>query len=90
MTTPFANDSKTPSEYAWDDTSIAARYSQSGTTTWGKYTDIGGGRGTGKDQTKAYSAHGNAINNEGGWDTDGNWPNKRNGSENIECLLRNV
>jgi hypothetical protein len=85
-TAPFANDSKTPSEYAWDGSSIGERYSQFGTTTWGKYTEIGGGRGTGKNQTKAYSAHGNAINNEGGWDTEETWPNTRGGTENVTCF----
>jgi hypothetical protein len=36
MTEPFT-DGKTPKEYAWDNKSIDARYSQTGTTPWGKY-----------------------------------------------------
>jgi predicted CxxxxCH...CXXCH cytochrome family protein len=35
---PDNGDCKTPRQYAWDRTSIGARYSQTGTTTWGKYT----------------------------------------------------
>ena len=35
-TEPFG-DGKTPKEYAWDNSSIDARYSQTGTTKWGKY-----------------------------------------------------
>ena len=50
-------------------TSIDARYSQLGssaTTTWGKYTDKP--RAAQKNIKKAYSAHGNASNNQEGWD----------------------
>jgi hypothetical protein len=86
-TEPFG-DGKSPTEYAWDGTSIAARYSQSGTTTWGKYT--GAPNTAPKDVTKAYSAHGNATANEGGFSTstgvDGDIPNTRAGSENIQCF----
>jgi hypothetical protein len=82
-TQPFG-DGKTPRQYAWDGTSVASRYSQAGTTAWGKYS---GGNVTPKNtQTKAYSAHGNATNNQGGWNTSETWPNTRNGSVNIACF----
>jgi hypothetical protein len=81
--TPFV-DGKTPKWYAWDGKSIDERYSQTGTTPWGKYS---GGRFTPKNtQTKAYSAHGNAINNQGGWNLSETWPNTRNGSEIVACF----
>ena len=80
---PFG-DGKTPKQYAWDSKSIDERYSQTGTTTWGKYS---GGNITPKStQTKAYSAHGNAVNNQGGWDLSETWPNTRNGSEIVACF----
>jgi predicted CXXCH cytochrome family protein len=85
-TEPFG-DGKIPMEYAWDDTSINARYSQTDTTTWGKYDPAGNPGVTPKyNRTKALSAHGNAIANEGGWDLAESWPNNRNGSENIACF----
>jgi hypothetical protein len=81
--TPFG-DGKTPNQYAWDSKSIDERYSQTGTTAWGKYS---GGNFTSKNtQTKAYSAHGNATNNQGGWDLSETWPNKRNGSQIVACF----
>ena len=80
---PFG-DGKTPKQYAWDGRSIDERYSQTGTTAWGKYS---GGNFTPKNtRTKAYSAHGNAVNNQGGWDLNETWPNTRNGSENLICF----
>ena len=83
QTSPFG-DGKRPNQYAWDSRSIDERYSQTGTTAWGKYS---GGNFTPKNtQTKAYSAHGNAVNNQGGWDLNETWPNTRNGSENIACF----
>jgi predicted CxxxxCH...CXXCH cytochrome family protein len=81
-------DCKTPRQYAWDRNSIEARYSQTGTTTWGKYTTTA--NAAKKDIAKAYSAHGNAIGNGGGWDAatgvDGTIPNTRNGSQNVQCF----
>ena len=80
---PF-EDCRTPRQYAWDKKSIAARYSQSGSTPWGKY-------GTnGKNViTKSFSAHGNAVANQGGWNsskgTDEAIPNTRAGTANVEC-----
>ncbi|GAB4339862.1 MAG: hypothetical protein Kow0089_13060 [Desulfobulbaceae bacterium] len=76
-------DGKSPDFYAWDTpkSSIAARYSQAGTTTWGKYTSIG----TGKDQIKAFSAHGNAVANQGGGEPD-TWVSTREGTENVACF----
>ncbi len=47
-TEPFG-DCKTPRQYAWDGSSVDPRYSQSGSTTWGKYTTMG----SKKDQVKA-------------------------------------
>ncbi|MHB1349070.1 MAG: LamG-like jellyroll fold domain-containing protein [Desulfobulbaceae bacterium] len=79
---PFA-DGKTPKHYAWDGSSVAARYTQSGTTAWGKYS---GPNITPKNsRTKAFSAHGNAVANQGGWDLNETWPNTRNGSVNVAC-----
>ena len=83
---PFG-DGKTPKQYAWDSSSIDARYSQTGTTAWGKY---GGAKKAAKQITKAYSAHGNATANQGGWDpssgVDEIIPNTRNGSVNVGCF----
>ena len=87
--TPF-NDCKTPRQYAWDGQSVAARYSQTGTTSWGKYNSGTYPNANKKDTiTKAFSAHGNAKANQGGWD-DANGlnstiPNTRNGSRNVQC-----
>ncbi|MBT0652291.1 glycine-rich domain-containing protein [Geomobilimonas luticola] len=62
--TPFG-DGKTPKQYAWDDRSIDERYSQTGTTPWGKKS---GNNTTPKASvTKAFSAHGNAANNQQGF-----------------------
>ncbi len=82
-TIPFG-DGKKPKHYAWDGTSVGLRYSETGTTTWGKYS---GANVTPKNtRTKAYSAHGNAVNNEGGWNTSETWPNTRAGSANVACF----
>ena len=96
-TQPFG-DCKTPRQYAWDRQSIASRYSQTGTTTWGKYAGTPGA--SQKNQAKAFSAHGNAVNNAGGgWDTtpasesgaetgtgsDGTLTNSRGGAYNVAC-----
>ena len=84
-TTPFG-DGKTPKQYAWDGNSVDARYSQTGTTPWGKYSSTTYPNVTPKDKsTKAFSAHGNAVNNQGGWDLNETWPNARTGSENVAC-----
>ncbi|GAB4300350.1 MAG: hypothetical protein Fur0034_12970 [Desulfuromonadia bacterium] len=88
-TTPF-NDCKTPRQYAWDGQSIAARYGQTGTTTWGKYDSTTFPRANQKDRvTKALSAHGNAVANQGGYSqaggVDENIPNTRNGLQNVMC-----
>jgi hypothetical protein len=79
---PFG-DGKTPKEYAWDNTSVADRYSQPGTTIWGKYS---GAKTTPKNtQTKAYSAHGNALNNQRGWNLTETWPNT-SGTVQVLCF----
>ncbi len=84
---PLNGDCKTPRQYAWDGLSIEARYSQTGTTTWGKYTGVA--NAAKKNITKAFSAHGNAVANQGGWNTstgeDGTLQNTRNGSYNVQC-----
>ncbi len=84
---PDNGDCKTPRQYAWDRTSVAARYSQTGTTTWGKYTGVA--NAAPKNITKAFSAHGNAVANEGGWDNedglDASITNTRDGGENVQC-----
>ena len=78
-TQPFG-DGKTPKQYAWDGSSVAARYAQNGTTPWGKYD-----ASTKSAQTKAFSAHGNAVQNQGGWDTSETWPDTRGASSNVAC-----
>jgi len=79
---PFG-DGKTPKHYAWDGTTIDSRYSQPGTIPWGKYS---GNNTTPKSsQTKAYSAHGNATVNQGGWDLGETWTNTRNGTVSVAC-----
>jgi len=65
-TTPFG-DGKTPKQYAWDGTSVAARYAQTGKTTWGKYSTVT--NAAQKRIAKSLSAHGNAAANQRGWDT---------------------
>lgn len=86
-TEPFG-DCKTPIQYSWDRSSVAARYSQAGTTTWGKY--VGTTNAAQKNITKAFSAHGNATANGGGWSTqtgtDGAIPNTRNGANSVQCF----
>jgi hypothetical protein len=88
-TRPFDGDIRTPRHYAWDGQSIASRYSQSGVTSWGKYSTL---KGNGKMKVvKALSAHGNAAANQGGWSIttgyDGDIPITRGGSRarNVEC-----
>jgi len=82
---PFG-DGKTPKQYAWDGLSIAERYSQTGTTAWGKYADTSSTDITPKNtQTKAYSAHGNAAANQRGWDLNETWPNK-SGTGSVACF----
>lgn len=89
-TAPFAGDGHTPRRYAWDRQSIASRYAQKGITTWGKYSTL---NGSGKRRViKAFSAHGNAAENKGGWSTatgyDADIPVTRGGStaKNVECF----
>jgi predicted CxxxxCH...CXXCH cytochrome family protein len=85
--TPFG-DSKTPAQYSWDGFSIDTKYSSPTTTPWGKYSSAGVTPKT--TQTKAYSAHGNAVNNQGGWNLSETWPNTRGGAAgglaNIACF----
>ncbi len=85
---PTHNDCKTPRQYAWDRTSIGARYSQTGTTLWGKH--VTAPNSAQKDVLKAFSAHGNAPANEGGWSAttgeDEALPNTRAGSQPVQCF----
>ncbi|MRR52297.1 MAG: CxxxxCH/CxxCH domain-containing protein, partial [Rhodocyclaceae bacterium] len=85
--TDVFGDCKTPRQYAWDRSSVASRYKQTGTTTWGKYA--GTANAAKKNQTKAFSAHGNATANQGGWSTqsgyDGVIPNTRSGTQAVQC-----
>ncbi|OHB32812.1 MAG: hypothetical protein A2X79_04165 [Desulfuromonadaceae bacterium GWB2_53_15] len=83
-TQPFG-DGKTPKQYAWDGKSIDERYSQTGTTPWGKYSDTATTNVSPKDtQIKAFSAHGNAGVNKRGWNLTETWPNT-SGSVNVLC-----
>jgi predicted CxxxxCH...CXXCH cytochrome family protein len=85
--TDVFGDCKTPRQYAWDRTSIAERYLDPATTNWGKYSATPGAAR--KVQTKAFSAHGNAVANEGGWSAidgeDETLPNTRAGDQNVQC-----
>ena len=89
-TIPF-NDCRTPRQYAWDEQSVAARYSQTGTTPWGKYNSTTYAAANQKDKvTKSFSAHGNAVNNQGGYNAatgiDSSITNLRGGSQNVTCF----
>ena len=85
----FADDSNAPVNYAWDGESIDSRYSRKDTTSWGKYSTATTNRKQGI--IKAYSPHGNAAANQGGWQDsvgyDGDMPLTRGGSKavNVEC-----
>lgn len=86
-TTPFSagGDNFTPVKYAWDALSIDARYSQIGTTPWGKFS--GNDVNTKSLQTKAYSAHGNAVNNVTGWSTVADtFPTTGKATSNVMCF----
>jgi len=80
-------DGKKPSFYAWDTSSIDSRYSDWGTTTWGKYGWAS--NGARKVAQKAYSVHGNTASNSRGWDTvkgiDETIPNI-GGTESVACF----
>lgn len=81
-TQPFG-DGKTPSVYAWDANSIGSKYSDMTTTPWGKYS---GNNTTPKDKlAKAFSAHGNAVANKGGWDSTETWTD-RGTTANVLCF----
>ena len=87
---PFAGDPNTPLAYAWDGQSVASRYSQTGVTTWGKYSTA---RGNGKMRiTKALSAHGNAAATQGGWNPATGYDESipvvwgGAGAKNVECF----
>jgi len=89
-TRPFAGDNRTPASFAWDGLSIAARYLQQGVAPWGKYSTA---KGNGKIKVaKAYSAHGNAAANRGGWSTANGYeseiPVTRGGASagTVECF----
>lgn len=82
---PFG-DGKTPEQYSWDGYSVDERYSQAGTTPWGKYTDTTSNDINPKNtQTKAYSAHGRADLNQRGWNTSETWPNT-SGTTSVLCF----
>ncbi|MFH1026368.1 MAG: CxxxxCH/CxxCH domain-containing protein [Pseudomonadota bacterium] len=81
-TQPFG-DGKTPSTYAWDSASIGTKFGDTGTTPWGKYT--GTNISPKSTVTKAFSAHGNAAANKGGWDTKETWTD-RLATSNVLCF----
>lgn len=98
-------DGRTPSTYSWEALattkgglgttaqSIRAKYSDTTTTLWGKFT---GNFTNAKDsQTKALSAHGNAVVNQRGWSTlaenaqgaaVANYPNTSGSVNNVLCF----
>lgn len=86
---PFAGDTNRPGRFAWDGTSIAARYGDTGVTTWGKYSTATSNKK--KQVVKAFSAHGNSSANAGGWSPvsgyDGAMPNTRGraSAARVEC-----
>ncbi|HZV83185.1 MAG TPA: CxxxxCH/CxxCH domain-containing protein, partial [Geobacteraceae bacterium] len=90
---PFG-DYRTPRQYAWDYQSVGSRYSQPGrTSAWGKYNSTAYANANRKDTlTKAFSAHGNAVQNQGGWSSgsgyDGTIPISRGaeGTHNVQCF----
>lgn len=91
--TTFENDCRTPRQYAWDRQSISSRYSQLGITSWGKYNSSSYPSVNKKDTVvKAFSAHGNAVGNKGGWSTatgyDAAIPITRgdSGTQNVQCF----
>ncbi len=85
-------DFRTPRQYAWDYQSVGSRYSQpGGTTAWGKYNSATYPNANRKDTlTKAFSAHGNAPANQGGWSAatgyDGTIPLTREGTSGVQCF----
>lgn len=87
---PFAGDSRTPRAYAWDGQSVASRYSHKGVAPWGKYSTATTNKK--KGITKAYSAHGNATANQGGWSPESGYDDEipitrgNSGTKNIECF----
>lgn len=84
-TQPFG-DGKTPRQYAWDGTSVAARYGQTGITTWGKYSTVAGAAQ--KRTAKALSAHGNAAANARGWNASTGVDSaiaNTSGGVNVQC-----
>jgi predicted CxxxxCH...CXXCH cytochrome family protein len=91
-TEPFG-DYRRPRQYAWDYQSVASRYTQQGTTAWGKYNSAAYPNANRKDTvTKALSAHGNAVQNQGGWSPatgyDGTIPPTRGvaGAAGVQCF----
>ncbi|MDA8429217.1 MAG: CxxxxCH/CxxCH domain-containing protein [Geobacteraceae bacterium] len=85
-TQPFSagGDTNTPVKYAWDGLSIGARYSQTGTTPWGKFS--GNDTNNKSTQAKAYSAHGNAVNNQMGWSTAADTFPSSKATSNVMCF----
>lgn len=85
-TQPFSagGDTNTPVKYAWDGLSIDARYSNTGTTPWGKFS--GNDTNAKSGQTKAYSAHGNAVNNPMGWSTVADTFPSSKATSNVMCF----
>ena len=89
-TDPF-QDCKTPRQYAWDLQSIASRYSQTGTTKYGKYNSATYTNTNKKDSlTKSFSAHGKASLNQGGFSAttgyDNAITNTRGGAYGVGCF----
>ncbi len=88
---PF-DDCKTPRQYAWDLSSIDARYSQMGTTKWGKYSTAN--TNVKYKVTKALSAHGKAADNQGGWNaasgTDSGFSDTRSGFSGMSSARKSV
>lgn len=88
--TPFTGDPRTPQQYAWDGQSVASRYTNTATVSWGKYSTATTNRKY--RVSKALSAHGNAAANFGGWSKsdgyDGNIALTRGGqaARDIECF----
>ncbi|MBU0479547.1 MAG: CxxxxCH/CxxCH domain-containing protein [Proteobacteria bacterium] len=90
--TEVFGDCKTPRQYAWDGQSVDARYSQTETATWGKYS--GYPNAAAKNLQKAFSAHGKAVSNGGGFDpatgVNGTGVNTRANDQSLDGQGHNV
>gem|GEM_PF-2448643 len=98
--TPFSGnggDTNTPVAKAWDSNSVASKYSNTGTTPFGKFNSTVYNVLPWDNVPKAYSPHGNVAANRGGYATAAGWSDRggaggipmtgtRTGVSNVPCL----